>query len=194
MNIDEERIAFHYNIGQSITQWSFVEFQLSLLVGSCFGESRFMTAMKAFYSIENFKSKLQYTEAALRESRLQDFGEPHWKSLRRKLEKASFKRNKLAHGRELEDRSQRPGRRLMLLPRFLPEKKGGSDYSGAVYVRDIAGFRKTFYNSGMSILFLNGGLSVGKISENNPHLIDETPPALKELGQEIRSAFKASSS
>jgi hypothetical protein len=99
-------------VGRAITQWSFVEKDLSVLLGVCIGNAildekhgaisyNVWTAMWLFYSIENWRAKLQLVDAAMeahlkRTSVEEEIG-AEWGRLSGKANKLAGKRNKLAH-------------------------------------------------------------------------------------------------
>lgn len=66
MNINEERLAFHYSVGVMITQWASVEFSLAGIVGQLYDDSHRGAAIVGFQSIENFRSRLQFVDASLK--------------------------------------------------------------------------------------------------------------------------------
>lgn len=101
-------------VGRAITQWSFVEYEVSKLlalsVGGGFaitdngGGIRIighLTAISIFYSVENWRSKLQMVDAAfapyVRGSPSADDLITDWRKLSDKANDLARKRNKLAH-------------------------------------------------------------------------------------------------
>lgn len=100
-------------VGRAITQWSFVEKELSELLGVCLGGAtinkeygyvhvpRVWTGMWLFYSVENWRAKLQLVDAAVEAHLLQTPTEQElkaaWVKLSDKVNDLARKRNKLAH-------------------------------------------------------------------------------------------------
>lgn len=100
-------------VGHAITQWSFVEKELSWLLGVCLGGATVdddgrgiiapnsLTAIFLFYSVENWRSRLQLIDAALEvhvmRSTVQDELRAEWAKLSDKSNALARKRNKLAH-------------------------------------------------------------------------------------------------
>jgi hypothetical protein len=99
-------------VGRAITQWSFLEAQLSQLFAVCTGAAvlkrdnhiQFIenwTSMWTFYAVENFRSRLQVVDAALfahvYRAQAEDDLRSEWGKLSLKTQKLARKRNKLAH-------------------------------------------------------------------------------------------------
>lgn len=100
-------------VGRAITQWSFVENDLSTLFGVCLGGAaidkkygyvhvpRGWNAMWLFYSVENWRAKLQLLDAAIEAHLLGSTAEKklkaEWAKLSDKASDLARKRNKLAH-------------------------------------------------------------------------------------------------
>lgn len=100
-------------VGRAITQWSFVENELCHLLSVCIGsalpkvigdnnyvEYRW-TGMWLFYSVENWRTKLQMVDAAIDayvvNTKAGDALMKEWTRLSEKANKLARKRNKLAH-------------------------------------------------------------------------------------------------
>ncbi len=68
----------------------------------------------------------------------------NWAALVERTGRLAQKRNSLAHSWVFNDLSRNPGRRVMLLPIRPSKKDPKQKYSGALCVRDIAGYRLEF--------------------------------------------------
>ena len=99
-------------VGRAITQWSFVENELSKLLAVAIGGAvirdgqgvkyiESWTAMWLFYSVENWRSRLQILDAALTahlyHAEAANDLMPEWARLSEKANALAKKRNKLAH-------------------------------------------------------------------------------------------------
>jgi hypothetical protein len=140
MNVNEEQLAFYEWVGRAITQWAAIEIALEDVVSACFGDSENVSTAVAFYSIENFRSKLRVVDnlvtARFREHPAFD----DWPELLKRAESAAGGRNTIAHHWLLIDPAAKAGRRYGLQP-FLslkPAKKKQARPPGTLCVRDIA--------------------------------------------------------
>ena len=99
-------------IGSAITQWSFVEEQLSRLMAVCLGSAvlkrvgaiefiEVWSAMWIYYAIDNFRSRLQLVDAALtahlHQAGVEEELRAEWDRLSLKAGRLARKRNRLAH-------------------------------------------------------------------------------------------------
>jgi hypothetical protein len=115
----EESVIFYYELGLAITQWAHVEDALLNIFGAChIGHYHRGTLSTTFYSIENFRSKLQVVDNVFC---LKFRDTPHfavWIDLFEKLRSASAERNWLAHYTALVYPTAKAGRRFGLLPKL----------------------------------------------------------------------------
>lgn len=66
LTVQEEEIAFYYEIGTAITTWAIVEVELCWLAATAFplrDRGRFAIG---FFAIENFRSKLAFADRVFR--------------------------------------------------------------------------------------------------------------------------------
>lgn len=101
-------------IGRAITQWSFVEKELSRLLGVCLGGATFTkrpggtviapgatAAIFLFYAVENWRSRLQLVDASIEahfmRSKAAEELTGEWAKISDKANDLARKRNKLAH-------------------------------------------------------------------------------------------------
>src|SRR5947208_2598049 len=109
MGPNEEQVLFYYEIGMAISQWAHVEMALRDVVINCASGSGRRALSIGFYSIENFRSKLQFCDNLLAESFDTSPELTSWHGLRDRLTKASTKRNRLAHRSTITYLTGKPG-------------------------------------------------------------------------------------
>jgi len=103
-----EKLAFelYASIGQALTAWSGVEWQLSRLFSQSISPKGFdptlssSVAERAFWSVHSFEAKLKMTNATIKESFYwaEDDLLKKWTNLKNRLSKSNSCRNKIAHG------------------------------------------------------------------------------------------------
>lgn len=151
MNNLEEQIAFYHELGIAIATWASVEEALFNLVSKCvFPADRGMLSV-GFFSIENFRSKLQFVESLLTMKFAGIKAVNNWPALKERLGKASAKRNKLAHRRVRIYPVSKPGRMYALVPWPTNTRYRGKRVLGreipppdAICLRDIVSMRLEF--------------------------------------------------
>lgn len=144
MTPSEEHLAFFSEIGSTVTQWAMVERALFEVAGYCVGKRHFNIIGHGFFSIENFRSKLQFVDSlvqikAAKKPRLL----AQWKTIHDSARSVSTRRNKLAHDRVMVYPSEAEGRRYALIP-WLDKKNTGpanKPPSHALCVKDIVMIR-----------------------------------------------------
>lgn len=149
MTPDEEHVAFYHELGLTITQWAHVEIALANTVAACcLKDADVGRVANAFYSIENFRSKLAFCDALMSEVHKDRPVLDLWKALSTRLSAAASKRNKLAHHRVIVYSQSTPGRRNAIVPWYVdkPKKKSKKNLppQGALCVRDINAIRFEF--------------------------------------------------
>jgi len=145
----EEDVAFFYEIGITIAVWSQVETSLFEVVARCVLPNERKALGNAFFSIENFRSKLGFADAFIESTFA---GNPHlldWQSIFEQLTKASRQRNKIAHNRRMVFPNGTQGRRFAIVPWTIgepgPVSKNKRPPQGSLCLRDIVGIRYEFY-------------------------------------------------
>ncbi len=93
--MDDVQLEFYFELGLTHTQWSFVENSLAELF-SFLLQAPTGRAKTAFYAIQNFRSKLEAVDAVA-QSNLPEDHLAAWNRVLTRLERASRKRNHLAH-------------------------------------------------------------------------------------------------
>lgn len=155
MTPSEEHIAFYHELGLAIEQWSVVERSLYAVLASCVRESSHHDFAIGFFSIENFRSKLAFADAIIKDA-LDEDAPQHlgaWKKLAGRLEGVAPRRNRLAHGRLKVFTEAPEGRRYALLPWLLPKgnRRVAQPPAEAICVRNIIRARYEFFAISISL-------------------------------------------
>ena len=150
MTPNDEQLAFYFEIGLAITQWSHVERSLCVIACECFDASNRISVTLGFFSIDSFRSKLKFSDAVFRQKFGASVHASDWQDLYDRLATTSEGRNRLAHyATGIIDFASRPGRRYSLVPWLSKQKtkkfKRPQKNVGALYVRDIIKQRYEFY-------------------------------------------------
>ncbi|WP_336979374.1 hypothetical protein [Altererythrobacter fulvus] len=120
----EEQIVFHFAIGQAIAQWAHVENALYNICVVAFGEKQSPVLGASFHSIDNFRTKLSFTDSAVQQSSRFTELVAEWSTERDRARGLSVLRNKIAHSRTIGYPEATPGRREAIVPiSFRPLKK-----------------------------------------------------------------------
>ncbi|MEQ1715724.1 MAG: hypothetical protein ABL907_07035 [Hyphomicrobium sp.] len=141
LNINEEQMAFYWEIGLAITQWSHVEHGLYLIVFRAFENADKAQLSNGFFSIENFRSKLAFVDRVFNASNHCDTFGQEWAAIAAEVRGLATRRNELAHSRVNIITGAPEGRRFAIVPLFGPEpgKKHGRNQPppGSICLRDI---------------------------------------------------------
>lgn len=189
MSFDDEQIAFYFEIGRTVTQWGNVERALWAVAGSCIPTLDFNVLCVGFFAIENFRSKLSFTEAPLTVNVSDEQHLGDWGKLRGRAERASVFRNRLAHEPVLDFPNAPSGRRIAVLRPILrdatalPEKPP----SDALCLRDIAEIRLNALATFVALENLASRIS-GQ-PEKLPKSAEQpkSPPTIRQLDAQIRA-------
>jgi hypothetical protein len=146
----EERVAFFHELGVAITTWARLEYTLYAVTSWCFvkrAKATFPDFHGAYFSTENFRAKLQFSDAII--SGVVE-GTPHardWAALVAQLATRAKARNRLAHNPASFFPKNPDGRRVALLPNVRSPNSGERKPKyppGALFVRDIARVQREF--------------------------------------------------
>lgn len=140
MTPGEEAVAFHYAMGQAVTQWAHIENNLYLIATRCFGDDPKGTLANSFFSIENFRSKLTFVARAFETTSFNKKFETEWLGIRDHVSSLSGSRNAIAHGRSIIYPASGSGRRYALVPRHgkpLRKPPVGKSPPNALCVKNI---------------------------------------------------------
>jgi hypothetical protein len=113
---DEEEVAFYFELGYATTQWAQIESGLGIALAHSVEPREGYALYVSFFSIENFRSKLQFAESMLLERYRGNPQLEQWAKLHVLLQACATKRNKLVH-RQVTYYSASPAwRRFALVP------------------------------------------------------------------------------
>jgi hypothetical protein len=202
---DNEEITYFYaQIGIALTGWSAVEVALFNLgvardhgTGAPAGSSNAYrsiepaTLMSAFYAIESFRNRLNFANALIVAFLQSEEERATWSALRDRVDRASIKRNRLAHWQVARYRQGKPGRRIVLqkwgAPGALPNTiyPTGSAPSASLGVVTIVEYQLEFiylhHRLADFARSLNGEPEIMPFKNGPP-----AAPAFHELEDEIR--------
>lgn len=183
----EEHLAFYHAIGMAVTQWAHVENGLYNVACCAFDNKKALG--NGFAVIENFRSKLAFTDKVVMFAIKDQSMANEWASIFTKLQGLSTYRNKIAHGNVTIYPESKPGIRYALIPTFTTENKKKSSKpispTGSLCVKDINLVSKQF---GMASNYL---LSFVSRLQGHKDLFQELiqqepkPQSLDELRRQI---------
>lgn len=190
----EEHIAFHMAIGQAITQWAHVENGLFNICTVAFSGVPTKVVGASFYAIDNFRTKLAFTDNAIAQSNTFKELIEDWAKLREQVRALSSTRNKIAHCRTIGFYGASARRRYAIVPISYKEPKIKSKRplppSGSLCVRDIDLVSRQFSRASNLLLDLMAKAQGGQWlpAEHAP-----PEPQLRSL-KDIRSLIDAARS
>ena len=115
MTPEQESVLFHYELGQAISYWAYLEMNLRHLVSSAVSLDARQLVSVGFFSIENFRSKLTYCDNILTEHFHRSPHYQRWLTLCTRVRSAATKRNRMAHQTVMVYPQSKPGRRQALI-------------------------------------------------------------------------------
>lgn len=137
----EENIAFHMAIGQAVSQWAHVENGLFNICVTAFKGSPPKVLGASFHAIDNFRTKLGFTDSAIQQSKAFSEVLADWAIIRDHVRGLSTTRNKIAHCRTIVYPDAPAGRRYAIVPISYKGAKKQSAMalapSGSLCVKDI---------------------------------------------------------
>jgi hypothetical protein len=191
MTAYEETVAFYYAIGRAITAWTNVERALLWIVTACFTKHNLDNAAIAFFSIENFRTKIL---AADRLFNTKFEGTAHikqWKDLLTSLERLSQIRNHLVHYHTMGYMNAVPGRRIALIATLLAKtkfrQKNQKPPSGSLCLKDIVYARRQFEALAYGLEFLVHRVKKQKTQLPTSLAQAGDPPTIAQLTHQIRA-------
>lgn len=179
----EEQLAFYYEVGRSITQWAHVEFALASMIAGGPDQVHGHMLVAGLFSIENFRSKLQYVDTMMSARALGPQDAETWRALRERCGTRSAMRNTLAHSWVLTDPDGKPGRRCKLMPMSSTGKE-----RQPICLRDVAKLRSEFF--ALTTAIDNFSCRVRGLAEPFPEHLEQPqrPPTLAAIRREIHAA------
>ena len=149
MNAPEEELALHWQLGSAITSWAEIEGGIAQVLLSITRDP--VAVGVGFLGIENFRSKLKFADSIV-ELKLKKKPEllSKWRELRERIERSSWRRNKIAHCILWPDIANKAGRRYSLVDWLSPRVKNvrqkveDRPLKGALYLKDVSDIKTEF--------------------------------------------------
>lgn len=194
MTEQEEIYAFYYQVGKSLERWAWIETELAMICGFCSSVRHHgYSHITGFFVIENFRSKLAYTDALVNvKCRREQPKVLHlWSIVKKRIEKMATLRNQLAHRRATVIRRGKPGERIALMePNWIlndetdatklpPEQK--------ITIRDVAHRSAQFSALYSHLCDFSRLLSVG--GDQLPPMPTVKRPTMREIESVMREAM-----
>lgn len=158
MTSGEETLSFYYLLGSAISAWANVERALCGVVSTCFTKHNTTLAIIAFFSIDNFRTKLQTANHLFTTKFDGTKYVAEWEKIVPSLERLAILRNHLAHYHTVGYQHEPPGRRLALVPVIgkIPKfrQRVPKPPPGSLCLREIAHARRQFEAVGYALDFL----------------------------------------
>lgn len=123
MTEGEEIVLFMRHLGAALAAWSNVENSVRNCLIACFVESERNALSLGYFSIENFRSKLDFANSVIGKKLGNSPLAREWAALFSRTRSASTNRNALAHRSTRHYPNCKPGRRLVLSPWIFPKPK-----------------------------------------------------------------------
>jgi hypothetical protein len=172
MPLNEEHLAFFYELGLAISQWSFVESAIYKLIASRLNKEDRRAIGFGLFAVENFRSKVAFSDALLKKKIKDKSHIEEWDKLVDRLKKTVVKRNRLAHDRVMIYANNNAGRRLALehWPSDKPKRQGSAPKpaDGALCIRDVIGVRKEIFYLLLALQNFHAKLSGQSLPPQNP--------------------------
>lgn len=193
MNLGEEEVVFHHQLGQALAQWAYVEGQIQRIVIQCVPLPSRPAVAAAYVSIESFYSKLRFCDNLVAAT----YGKawPHierWTAANKEATRLASKRNLLAHGIKHLYANNVVARRWTLVDQRpvdgkIPHLTGKCPPSGALGMIDIAKIRHEFH--ALTTDLLNVFELLGGRREPFPEGIEPATyrPTIRLLRNQIRA-------
>jgi hypothetical protein len=199
----EEHILFYHELGMAISQWAQVEMALRDVVVNTMPRADRRKLSVGFYSIENFRSKLQFCDNLLVEAFDGTAHLADWPKLQDRLSKSATKRNKIAHRTVVTYASGSPGRRYALVEwlteqfsarsrkqRFLT---AGKPPQGALCLLDVIHIRYEFFSLLTDLSNFAAKLAGTALPFDQATFPVSKPPTLAEYRRQMRGLLHAAS-
>jgi len=192
MDIAEESLCFHYELGLAFTLWSRVENTILQVLFTTFPTKSHFKVGVGFLSIENFRSKLAFADSIMHEAKLSKLRLKQWDKISQRLGSASVVRNRLAHGRVYIYPNEAPGRRMALDSWKLmktPATNTRPSPGTALCVRDIVGIKYDFF--ALVATMENYSSRLGGAKAPLPASLEQRAPvpSLQTIRTQIRAAL-----
>ena len=195
MNVNEEHVAFYYQLGLTITQWANMERSLFYIAAACLSKRDRDTFGSGYFLLDNFRAKLGFVDGLIKSK---FSGKKHlkkWETLSDKVRTLSSTRNKLAHHWVMVYPQGTLGRRYVLRPwvsKSDPTKKVSKSSvapSDALGVRDIIAFRNRLVPVALAIENLSCALEKQPARFPADAEQERDPPTIQGIAHQIREAL-----
>ena len=197
MNAAEEELALHWQLGMAITSWAEVEGGIAQILMSVTRDPIAVTA--GFLGIENFRSKLKFAGSIL-ELKLKK--KPAllnaWHEVRERIERASWRRNKIAHCILWTDIAKKSGKRYSLVDWLSPRVKNmrqkveDRPIKGALYLNEVSDIRVEFSDLAADLSRFLVLLLADQQKVQPPAVVAQpkSRSAIRTIGAQIREALE----
>lgn len=143
--------AFYFHFSSCINLWALTESRLAYITCCCVEECSRGMLYEAYSSIENFRSKLEFsTKLIFEKFSSNNIAKEHWEKIRAQLTKCAGKRNRIAHGNIINMPFNAVGKRYAVVPWHYenPYMKGHADSKSDnnIYLKDLLLFQDCFVN------------------------------------------------
>ncbi|MCW5733493.1 MAG: hypothetical protein KIS73_05180 [Enhydrobacter sp.] len=152
VHVQEEQVAFYFELGIAISQWAHLERSLCEVATFCFARAPATFTLEsyadhydAFFSIENFRSKISYTDSVFQRRFGESVHAADWKQIKTSLGKRAAIRNRLAHNPMLGIYGAPEGRRYCIVSRQIDVGMAPKQPAGALFLEDIVRHRLRFF-------------------------------------------------
>jgi hypothetical protein len=187
MNPSEESVCFHFEHSVAITQWAHVERELFNAVARCFDKEEYPQLALGFVSIENFRSKLSFSDRVIQRTFVGTKHIDDWLRIHDRLAACATNRNHLAHYRLHTYLNGESGRRVALIPWIVAKKdlKILKPPPGSICIRDLVKFRFEF--CALFITLSNFGARLAGEKEQFPKSSEQPmrPMTIRQLTSHI---------
>jgi hypothetical protein len=187
MTLNEEHLAFFFQLGKAITYWQHIEYALYGVLAAASGDKDSGNIYIAFFSIRDFRQKLKHIDEII-SGKIED--PQHlvdWAKLYARIDRAAGGRNSLAHYWVLYFYDEKPGRRVCLVPRRGTLKRKQKVPAGTLCIRDISKLEFRF-TALTNALHNFASRLLGRDELYPKELEQERPPlTLAELRHEIHA-------
>lgn len=184
----EEENIFYIELARAIVEWANVEHCLSLLVHICVENNERETLDNGFYSIENFRSKLQFVSTLIKTKFKEHECLENWKNIEERVITLSAKRNKLVHFRFTVFQQNKEGKRYALIP-FLMEIDINKPppQKNVLFLPDIIQIRYDFFQIWKDLIYYRDALlRIQVLLPESSLQSKKIPPSIHTLRDQIR--------
>lgn len=121
VTFQEERVAFHWELGLTLAQWAQVEGALLELVTLCFAPAERPHLGLGFVQLDAFRAKRAFADGVLERRLRGTILAPEWAKLADRMGDQSQTRNALVHQTVVEFPASKPGKRIASCPWEYPK-------------------------------------------------------------------------